>query len=76
MFAMTFHYQPGVNKWGKETIFNPFNGMWRRDLLTETGVKHAKKCTLAVVKFVIAILVPFTLAYVTELITGAQLIFS
>lgn len=74
LFAMTRHYKADVNKWGKETIFNPFNGMWQRHLLTEVGVEHANKCNAAVLKFMIACLLPFIVGYLTELLTGVKFV--
>ena len=74
MFAMTSHYKPGVNKWGSETLFNPLNGLWRRSLLTESGLEHVNACYAAAAKFVAACLLPFFLAYIIEVSTGVQLI--
>lgn len=74
MFAMTSEYKPGINKWGRETLFNPFNGMWRRKLLTEKGQLHARKSNSASIKSVLAMTIPFLLAIITEAITGAEVV--
>ena len=73
-FAMTRHYKEGINKWGSATLFNPFNGLVMRNLLTEQGVVHAKKCRTAFIKLFIVGLLPFIVGYVTELLTGVQFI--
>ena len=40
MFALTSEYKPGINPWGSQTFFNPFNGLIFTHLLTEKGKDH------------------------------------
>lgn len=72
--AVTRHYKNGVNRWGKETMYNPFNGMWQRHLLTAQGIEHANKCNAAILRFIIVIALPFFVGFLAELLTGVKLV--
>ena len=74
MFAITKEYKPGINPWGLQTFFNPFNGLVFTNLLTTKGKEHVRLYWQSMGKFVVAIIIPFAVAFLTEFITGIQLV--
>ena len=57
--------RPGVNLWGRETMWNPGNVLIFPGMLTDEGRRHRRKCFLAVLWFVVPIAATMLLAAVT-----------
>jgi len=57
--------RPGVQLWGRETLWNPWNVLLRPSLLTEEGRAYRRKCFLAVGVFTACVGVPLLLAALT-----------
>lgn len=74
MLSIPQHYRPGVAPVGWRTAFNPFTGILVPTLLTPEGQKLVASFWKAIITFVLCVLIPFAVAYLTELVTGEQLI--
>lgn len=59
------HVKPGVRVWGSETQWNPFNVLSFPRLLSDEGLKHRRRCFLAIVCFIAPILLTLALAALT-----------
>lgn len=46
------HVRPGLNRRGRDTLWNPANVLLRSNLLTETGLRYRRKCFIALCIFV------------------------
>ena len=74
MFSISSEYKPGVKPWSSQTLFNPYNGLIFTHLLTQKGKTHARLFWQSMGKFLLVILLAFTFVFLTELITGVQLV--
>ncbi len=64
-FKAICNARPGINLWGRETMWNPCNVLLFPGMLTDQGKHHRRRCLLAILWFVIPILVTMLLAAVT-----------
>jgi len=74
MFTIGNYFKPDITPWSARTLFNPFNALVITSWLTPEGQERARRFWIAIGKFLLCILIPFALAYATEVITGVQLI--
>ena len=57
--------RPGINPWGRETMWNPGNVLIFPGMLTDEGRRYRRKCFVALLWFVIPIAVTMLFAAVT-----------
>jgi len=74
MLTIGNYFKPDISPWSARTLFSPVNALIVTSWLTPEGQERARRFWAAIGKFLLCVLVPFTLAYATELITGVQLI--
>jgi hypothetical protein len=64
-FEAVRNARPGVNLWGRETMWNPGNVLVFPGMLTDEGRRYRRKCFLAVLWFIVPIGATMVLAAVT-----------
>jgi len=74
MLTIGNYFKHDISPWSARTLFNPFNALIVTSWLTPEGQDRARRFWVAIGKFLACVLIPFALAYATEMITGVQLI--
>lgn len=74
MLSIGAYFRPEINPWGWRTLLGPASGLFVTRWLTAEGKEHAQRFWIAIRTFFLCVAVPFAMAYLTELITGTQII--
>lgn len=74
MFAITNFYKHDINPWSWKTGFSPTTGLIFMNMLTVDGKEKAIIFWESIFKFILAVLIPFAVAYLTEIFTGIEII--
>ncbi len=64
-FMMVRQIRSGVPRWGRSLIYNPFNVVFRPDLLTDRGLAYRRRLGWAVAAFVCIVLGGFIVGSLT-----------
>jgi hypothetical protein len=59
------HVRPGLNRWGRDTLWNPANVLLSSNQLTDTGLRYRRKCFIALSIFIACICGTLLVAAIT-----------
>lgn len=57
--------RPGVEPWGRGTLWNPVNVLLSPGLLTEEGLRYRHKCLVSIGVFIACVGIPLLIAAIT-----------
>ena len=57
--------RPGVELWGRGTLWNPANVLLSPSLLTEEGLRYRHKCLVSIGVFIACVGIPLLIAAIT-----------
>ena len=66
------HTREGVDRWGRDTWFNPANVLVLPNLLDSEGLLYRRRCFLSALWFALPILATFAVAYVGAALLGVE----
>jgi hypothetical protein len=67
-FRVIFHTKPGVRRWSRQLQYNPFNVVFRSELLTDNGLKDRRRLVFSLICFVGIIVLSFVIARIVHLL--------